>query len=111
MVIGCVSCRTFFSLQCTALGCELGIVACTLVHLYNLRHPGNAAREDFNATQWNRNLGVTFASLATTLFTFTFSLVDTSKALAAARRAVATVTRKSAPRLSQVAPSTLQITD
>ena len=72
-----------------ALVCEMGIVTCTLVHVYNLRHPGNAAREDFNPAQQHSNLGITFASLASTLFTFALNLVGTSKALAAARRAVA----------------------
>ena len=109
-VIGCACYRTLFAWQSTALVCELGIVACTLVHVYNLRHPGNAAREDFSSNQQLNNLGLTFASLATTLFTFTLNLVGTTKALAAARRAVSTVSRTTASRVSQVAPSTLQPT-
>ena len=84
--------------------CELGIVACTLVHLYNLRHPGNAAREDFSSTTQNSNLGLTFTSLTTTLLTFTLNLVGTSKALAAARGAVARVSRQGGFRRGQVAP-------
>ena len=89
-----------------ALVCELGIVACTLVHVYNLRHPGNAAREDFSPTQQHNNLGLTSTSLATTLFTFTLNLVGTSTALAAARSALATVSRLTPSRRSQVFPQT-----
>ena len=89
-----------------ALVCEMGIVTCTLVHVYNLRHPGNAAREDVSSTQQYNNLGLTYTSLATTLLTFTFNLVGTSKTLAAARSALATVSRRTPSRRSQVLPRT-----
>ena len=98
------SCRAHLIGQGMALVCELGIVACTLVHLYNLRHPGNAAREDLTPTQEHSNLGLTFASLATTLFTFTLNLIGASKTLALARNALARVSRQGGFRRGQVAP-------
>ena len=98
-----------FAWQCLVLVCELGIVACTLVKLYNLRHPGNAAGEDFSPTQQHSDLGLAFFSLATTLFTFTLNLVGTSKALVAVRSAVARVSHRGF-RQCQVTPRTSHTT-
>ena len=63
-------------------------MACTLVHFFNLQHPGNAVRANFNLSQQRSSIGLTFASLATTLCNFTLNLVGTSKAVAKARQAV-----------------------
>ena len=68
-------------------------MACTLVHFFNLQHPGNAARGDFSLSQQRSSIGLTFASLATTLFSFILDLVGASKALAAARQAVSRFNR------------------
>ena len=103
------SCRAHLIGQGMALVCELGIVACTLVKLYNLRHPGNAAGEDFSPTQQHSDLGLAFFSLATTLFTFTLNLVGTSKALVAVRSAVARVSHRGF-RQCQVTPRTSHTT-
>ena len=73
----------------------MGIAACTLVHFFNLQHPGNAARENFSLSQQRSSIGLTFASMATTLFTFTINLVGSSNALAAARQAVSGIARMS----------------
>ena len=76
-----------------ALVCKMGIVACTLVHFFNLQHPGNTAREEFTLSHQRSSIGLAFASLATTLFCFTLNLVGTSQALAAVRQAVVHIGR------------------
>ena len=60
-------CRGFAALQCAPMACELGIVALTLVHLFSLKHPGNAARDDIDLAKTNSSIGLTFVSLLTTL--------------------------------------------
>ena len=89
-------------MQCTALACELGIVACTLVQLFNLQHPDNAAREHLNMSEQQSSIGRTFASLAITLIISAFNLVGSTQALAAAQQAVRRVARtRRAARISR----------
>lgn len=66
-------------------------MACTLVHLFDLQHPGNAAREGFILSQQRSSIALTFVTLATTLLNFTLNLVGISKALAAAAQTVARI--------------------
>ena len=77
------------------MACELGIVALTLVHLFSLKHPGNAARDDFDLVHTRSSIGVAFASLLTTLGTFTLTVVGVSNTLAAARKALRRVSHAS----------------
>ena len=81
-------CRGFVIFQCVPLACELGIVALTLVHLFSLKHPGNAARDDFDLVQTRSSIGLVFVSLLTTLCSFTLTLVGASNTVAAARKAL-----------------------
>ena len=77
------------------MACELGIVALTLVHLFSLKHPGNAARDDFDLVHTRSSIGVAFASLLTTLGTFTLTVVGVSNTLAAARKVLSRVSHAS----------------
>ena len=70
-------------------------MALTLVHLFSLRHPGNAARDDFDVAHTRNSIGVAFASLLTTLGTFTLTVVGVSNTLAAARKALRRVSHAS----------------
>ena len=94
-----VQCRLYVISQYVSLLYELGIVACTLVHFFNLQHPSNAARENSSLSLQRSSIGVTFASLATTLFTFALNLVGASKTVAAVAAIVARVSER-----TQVSP-------
>lgn len=65
-------------------------MGCTLLHLFNLNDPGNAARTDGHELN-RKQMALAFVSLASTLVALIVTMFGTSNALRAARNAWQTI--------------------
>jgi hypothetical protein len=86
------TCRLLYSANVAHLLAELGIVACSLTYLFNLRNHYNAGQENINSPKLSNSIALTFVSLGTTLLAFAINLFGISKAVMAVRNAVHRVT-------------------